>query len=76
MEAVEAVVEVVEESAGYPWEAEYLTDSEWWDMAFEIVSRSFDYVFDNEFLRLFATLVLLSVVIGMMSWLFRGMRKL
>ena len=68
--------EVVEEFTGYPWEADFLTDSEWWDMAFDVVSRSFSYVFANDFLRMFATLALLIVVVNLMGDLFRVGRRL
>lgn len=68
--------EVVEGFAGYPWEADFLTDSEWWDMAFDVVSRSFSYVLSNDFLRLFAALSLLIVVVNLMGCLFREGRRL
>lgn len=71
-DVIEGVVEEVLDGAAYPWEAEYLTDSEWWDMAFDVVARSFAYVTDNEFLRRFAVLALLSIVVGLLSYMIRA----
>lgn len=63
--------EILNEFAAYPWEADFLTDSEWWDMAFDIVSRSFSYVLGNDFLRMFAVLAFLVIVIGLCNRLVR-----
>lgn len=63
--------EILNEFAAYPWEAEALTDAEWWEQVFEILSASFFYVLDNDFLRLFAVLALLIVVVALLGRLLR-----
>ena len=63
--------EILNEFAAYPWEAEALTDSDWWERVFEILSASFVYVLDNDFLRLFSVLALLIVVVALLGRLLR-----
>lgn len=75
-EALAGLGELLEEAAGYSWEVEFPSFSEYVNRLCDLFSAVLSWIMANDFLRLFAVFAVLIVVLNLLGFLVRAGRSL